>query len=81
MTDTKRVRCHSCQGIIREVTLLTAPHPFCDGDVIMGCPQCKQCDGFLPLCDVETCEEASTCGWPSEQGYRFTCFEHSCYKE
>jgi len=28
------------------------------------------------VCDVEGCKKEYTCGWPSPNGYRKTCFDH-----
>lgn len=30
----------------------------------------------LQMCDVPGCYEAHSCGWPSEAGYRTTCYDH-----
>ena len=28
------------------------------------------------LCDVQGCYKFANCGWPSDAGYRHTCYEH-----
>jgi hypothetical protein len=33
------------------------------------------------LCDVDGCEETSSCGTPTPQGYRWTCGFHVPIKE
>lgn len=31
---------------------------------------------FFNICDEDGCYSEASCGWPSENGYRHTCFEH-----
>ena len=69
-------RCKSCNEISDHRTLLRAPNPFDSGDVITGCPHCKQFEGFELLCDEDGCQEVYTSGWPSPEGYRVTCHKH-----
>jgi len=33
------------------------------------------------LCDVQGCYKFASCGWPSDAGYRHTCYEHMEKKE
>ncbi|CAB5221609.1 hypothetical protein UFOVP247_213 [uncultured Caudovirales phage] len=28
------------------------------------------------LCDVQDCYKTASCGWPSDAGYRHTCYDH-----
>lgn len=73
-----RVRCDGCNQIVEQDDLLEAAHPFAPNDIIHGCPICRQCeDGFTAVCDEGACEALASCGWPSEAGYRRTCYEHS----
>ncbi len=78
----KRWRCKFCHLISQEETLLQAPSPFDPSDVLMGCPHCKQVEGFDELCDEPTCKEDATCGFPTDDlgdkwnGYRRTCHKH-----
>lgn len=37
----------------------------------------KHLKPILNMCDEPDCWEEATCGWPSEIGYRHTCYEHS----
>lgn len=75
-----RQRCNSCWSIMDQASLLRAANPFNPDDEIVGCPNCKQCDeGFTCICDEEGCDKPITCGWPSELGYRRTCYKHACF--
>ena len=31
---------------------------------------------LVGLCDVPDCYKSAGCGWPSDAGYRHTCYEH-----
>ena len=31
---------------------------------------------LVGICDEDGCYRSASCGWPSEDGYRHTCFEH-----
>ena len=33
------------------------------------------------ICDEPGCFKPATCGWPSENGYRRTCYEHSNFEK
>jgi hypothetical protein len=36
----------------------------------------KKLKATLGLCDEPDCSNYTTCGWPSDSGYRMTCGEH-----
>ncbi len=55
---------------------LRAPNPFDPEEVIWGCPKCKTVNEIYPACDEEGCWEPTTCGTPTEAGYRTTCGKH-----
>ena len=35
---------------------------------------------IINMCDEPECFNDASCGWPSENGYRHTCFDHSKFK-
>lgn len=35
---------------------------------------------FAGMCDEPNCFETASCGCPTESGYRWTCYEHSNFK-
>lgn len=76
-----RVRCHACDTIHAENTVLVAPNPFDHTEEIHGCPNCYSIGTLLPVCDEPGCDKDVSCGWPSDKGYRHTCYEHSCWSK
>lgn len=41
----------------------------------------KQLKEFAGVCDEPGCFKYATCGWPSDNGYRRTCYEHSNFEK
>ena len=41
----------------------------------------KELKQFARVCDEPRCFSHATCGWPSEDGYRHTCYEHSNFEK
>lgn len=39
----------------------------------------KKLKEFANVCDEPGCFRNASCGWPSDEGYRRTCYEHSNY--
>jgi hypothetical protein len=70
-----RCRCDKWQGVPSE--MLTAPHPFIDGDTMLFCPVCKSNDEFFNVCDEPECKNEATSGTPTPNGYRSTCYKHA----
>jgi hypothetical protein len=76
--DAGRWRCQECGDICRWDEMLTAPNPFdADAGPIYGCRRCKCIDSFVGVCDEAGCSREASCGAPSDDGYRRTCWEHS----
>lgn len=74
-----KYKCGNCGKISQQKDILTAPDPFDLGEIIFGCPFCKQIGELFTLCDEPGCKEISTCGFPSKNsknGYRRTCGKH-----
>lgn len=70
-----KIGCESCAWIGHESELLCAPNPF-NGDVLNGCPSCKDVCDLKSVCDEPGCFERDTCGTPTPEGYRRVCGEH-----
>lgn len=68
--------CEECDWTGRREDLLSAPDPFNDGCLIYACPSCHLMTTTL-ACDVDGCKKVASCGEPTDQGYRYTCFEHA----
>ena len=45
------------------------PCPHCDIEHVWPCPT-------IPRCDEPGCEKATSCGFPTDTGYRRTCGDH-----
>lgn len=76
-----RYRCCDwyCQRIYTISEALRAPHPFIEGDEILGCPGCQEVIEGVDaqfLCDEPGCEEPHSCGTLTPEGYRMTCHRH-----
>jgi hypothetical protein len=41
------------------------------------CPKCRTPERVTSACDEPGCIQEGTCGFPTEGGYRRTCFKHS----
>lgn len=71
-------RCECCSVVSADTGLLRAPSPFDPDDELVGCPSCKQTEGFIELCEIDGCLKGATCGGPGEDGiYRRTCGNHA----
>ena len=88
MTDTaggrdvsKRWKCNDCDWIGDIGQLLKAPNPFAPGYGISGCPECKCVEDFTEVCDEPGCDKNAGCGFPTPDGYRRTCYEHSNFRK
>ena len=76
MSDKTRWQCSECDLIFIEFEFLEAPNPFDTNQKIIGCPNCKNVDGFKNICDEPGCIREATCGFPTPNGYRRTCGDH-----
>lgn len=65
-----------CQWKGKESEVLRAKNPFDSEDEITACPSCKDINSNVYACDEEGCWRESSCGTPTEHGYRSTCGEH-----
>lgn len=58
--------------------MVTAENPFMSsGELISACPECRELDHTMAsCCDQVGCNEHSSCGFPTDKGYRRTCGKH-----
>ena len=77
----KKWVCDDCGKIVLCDEILSAPHPFDDGEKIYGCPYCKSAQSLLVACDEPGCTLPSSCGTPTKNGYRDTCHDHQPAKD
>ena len=73
--NTKMI-CDECNWRGTAGELLSATNPFDTSDTFCGCPQCKQINVISEACDEPNCWKYSSCGTPTAEGYRRTCYEH-----
>ena len=79
MSNQRKWKCCSCDGISIEADLLNAINPFDETMTIKGCPICKDVVGFTEICDEPECVRDASCGFPTldgYEGYRRTCGDH-----
>ena len=71
------LRCneHRCGWIGTPGEILRAPNPFEDGE-LHACPLCRDIGNLRECCDEPECFTEATCGTPTADGYRRTCFSH-----
>lgn len=79
--EKNKIKCdhRRCGWAGTEDMLLRAPSPFDADEELLGCPRCKSVDSCVMVCDESGCKEEATCGWPSKDGYRTTCYKHSSF--
>lgn len=74
----RRYKCTDCHKVTESPVI--GPHPFVEGETIIGCPDCREVESTLRrVCTFLHCEEIATCGFPTKDGYRHTCGTH--YRE
>lgn len=74
-------RCKECDQIC--VTPLSAVNPFDEGDVISGCPNCKDVNTLEQACQFDGCKQNASIGTPGGYAYRYfwSCHRHRPHKE
>lgn len=77
MKYNKKWRCNTCKNLMYDSELLHGKNPFCEDMIVVGCPYCKDIGDFTGICDEPGCSRDVSCGFPSPDGYRTTCHEHS----
>lgn len=77
MNTIKKVKCSErlCNWRGNNGEFLQAKNPLDDDDIIV-CPDCKNIDTIVQVCDEPDCWNHSTCGTPTPAGYRLTCEKH-----
>ena len=74
---SRKLRCKECDWIGSVDDMLEADNPFDPGYTIIGCPECKTPCNLEYACEVEGCNELSTCGFCGKDGeYHQVCGKH-----
>lgn len=68
--------CNECDRKVHDSTLLVGKHPFRSDEPISGCSHCGSL-AIIPACGVNKCHEEATSGQPTEEGYKWLCYEHA----
>jgi hypothetical protein len=71
-----KAKCTECNWIGQDNNLLSAPNPFNASEIIRGCPDCKSIESCNLVCDELGCKDFASCGTPTKNGYRHTCWKH-----
>ena len=71
----KRVVCSCCGWRGSSSDIRSAPSPFDPKDTLYACPVCRQIE-LRGTCDEPDCWDEDTCGTPTPDGYRRTCYTH-----
>jgi len=69
-------RCTECEWCGNEGEIVRFSDPESD-QVWSVCPQCRAAEQFENICDEPGCKKVASCGWPSDGGYRRTCYDHA----
>lgn len=74
--EERKVQCRDCHwhGLLSACP--QAENPFELGSEIVGCPKCNATESMESCCQWFGCWKLASCGTPSPDGYRSTCFEH-----
>ena len=72
--------CPECEKISFDNELLTAPHPFLEGETLDGCPHCREVVHMTVAC--WKCDNKAIGGATFPAGdYRFHCAQHGPREE
>jgi hypothetical protein len=77
--DTTKIMCSERRCLWRgtEDQVLKAPSPFEPDVECWGCPDCKEINTMVGVCDEPGCWQETSCGTPTKDGgYRRTCGKH-----
>ena len=72
-----KVVCNKCgwHGKLKDTH--TISHPYELGEILYLCPICLELESsMVGACDEPYCQQISTCGTPTDSGYRRTCGKH-----
>ena len=75
-TDMVRWLCLDCRyiGVEKDFDRFKDPENAAHWTI---CPRCRTADNITTVCDEPGCKRESTCGFPTDSGYRRTCHAHS----
>jgi hypothetical protein len=59
---SERYVCNECYAHVESGQELTAPNPFRPGDLLYGCPECREINALRLCCDEPGCWSMASCG-------------------
>jgi len=74
-------KCQDCGWHGSDEEIISFADPVLEGNIWSICPECRAAEQFDNMCDEPECKQLATCGWPSTESYRRTCFEHSSFNK
>lgn len=66
--------CKGCEWSGQSKDLLTAPSPFDSSDIMSACPNCKNYENLVNMCDEPGCRREAGCGFPANSRERMPQF-------
>ena len=80
----QKFKCKECGAIVAHDRVPEAVNPFNRHEMIFGCPECREVNSLIRACDVDGCNEVSSCVLRQDEitdtDYRFVCSFH-CQKK
>ena len=76
-----KLRCDECDWHGLQAEMLKGVNPFDPTSEVVGCPDCKAVSSLHFCCDEPGCWVQATCGTPTAEGYRNTCWKHVPHQE
>ncbi len=71
-----KVICQTCGWYGHSADRLVADDPFNPGSSLFGCPRCRECYCFVPVCDELDCWQPVTRSDSASAAGRSTCNAH-----
>jgi hypothetical protein len=69
-------RCTECKWLGPASAIKVVQDPDEADNAWSICPECRMAENFDIVCADTECQKIGSCGTPSKDGYKFTCFEH-----
>jgi len=74
-----KFRCQErrCNWVGEESEILYFQNPYNESEKIGVCPECRTIETSIwQACDEQGCNRTASCGVPTPEGYRNTCYDH-----
>lgn len=82
MIETDKLRCRECYWTGKDAEALKAANPFRVDELTYGCPECREINSLIKVCDEPSCRRDASCGFMQSNGaYRQTCSKHSNFSK